>query len=336
MTRVPFVIAEAGVNHNGDLQRALAMVDAAAESGADCVKFQAFDPDKLIAKGTRSAAYQARNTGSADQLEMIRSLALSLDDFARLAERCRQRGIEFLATAFDVELVEDLVRLGMRRIKVASGELTNHPALERFAGLAMPVLLSTGMADDSEISAAVDVLRANGARDITLLQCTSIYPAPAALANLRAMVGMGARNAVPFGYSDHTLGEHTAVAAVAMGACTIEKHFTLDCALPGPDHKASMEPPALAGFIVRLRETAAALGTADKRPGAEERETAALVRRSWHAARDLPAGTQIVARDIVLKRPAAGLAPAVRIVGRRLRTAVAADTPITAAALDEG
>jgi N,N'-diacetyllegionaminate synthase len=336
MSDAPFLIAEAGVNHNGDIARALDMVDAAADAGADCVKFQAFAPEKLIARGTKAAAYQTRNTGEADQLEMIRSLALTLDEFARLAQRCRDRHIEFLATAFDVDMVEDLVRLGMQRIKVASGEMTNHPALERFAGLDLPVVLSTGMADDAEIDAAVDVLRARGAGDITLLQCTSIYPAPAALANLRAMVAMGARNALPYGYSDHTMGDHLAVAAVALGASVIEKHFTLDRSLPGPDHKASLLPRELAELVVRLKETAASLGVAEKRPGAEELQTAALVRRSWHAARDLPAGTVLTARDLVLKRPASGLGPEQRIIGRRLMTTVPADSPITAAALGGG
>jgi N,N'-diacetyllegionaminate synthase len=335
MTSPPFLIAEAGVNHNGDVTRALAMIDAAAAAGADCVKFQAFDPDKLIARGTKAAAYQTRNTGEGDQLEMIRSLALSIDDFAKLAEHCKACGIEFLATAFDVDLVEDLVRLGMQRIKVASGEITNHPALERFAGLDLPVVLSTGMTDDAEIDTAVDVLRSNGARSITLLQCTSIYPAPPALANLRAMVAMGARNALPYGYSDHTIGNHLSVAAVALGASVIEKHFTLDRSLPGPDHKASLEPGELAELVVRLKETAAALGVAEKRPGPEELQTAALVRRSWHAARELPAGAVLTARDIVLKRPAVGIGPEHRIVGRRLKKPVAADTPIMTAALAE-
>lgn len=324
----PFLIAEAGVNHNGDLGRALEMVDAAADAGADCVKFQAFDPDKLIAKGTKAAAYQTRNTGEADQLEMIRDLSLSLDDFARIAERCARRQIEFLATAFDVDLVEDLVRLGMKRIKVASGELTNDPALQTFARLKLPILLSTGMANDAEIDTAVEVLRAAGANQITLLQCTSIYPAPVELANLRAMVAMGERNGVPFGYSDHTLGDHTAIAAVALGAIVIEKHFTLDRSLPGPDHKASLAPGELRLLAARLKETAAALGSPQKRPGAEEQQTAALVRRSWHAARDLPAGTLLDAGDVVLKRPADGLPPAFDIIGRLLTIPLAADMPI--------
>lgn len=326
-----FIIAEAGVNHNGSLDRAIAMVDAAAAAGADCVKFQAFDPEKLIARGTRSAEYQTRNTGEGDQLELIRSLALARSDFERLAHRCRARDVEFLATAFDVDMIDFLAGLGMKRIKVASGEMTNNPALERFAAMGLPVVLSTGMADDGEIDAAVAVLRKAGASAITLLQCTSIYPAPVELTNLNAMVAMGTRNRVPYGYSDHTLGDHVTIAAVAMGATVIEKHFTLDRALPGPDHKASLVPAELSSLVHRIRDVEKALGNARKAPGAEERATAALVRRSWHAARSLRAGTALTHDDVALKRPASGLPPSFRIEGRRLTRDLAPDQPIMAA-----
>lgn len=332
---LPCVIAEAGVNHNGSLARALEMVDAAAAAGADCVKFQAFNPDKLVARGTHAAAYQTRNTGAADQLDMIRPLAFGLDDFGRLAMHCKQRNIEFLATAFDVEAIETLVGFGMRRIKVASGELTNNPALERFAALGLPVVLSTGMATDAEVDAAVSVLRQAGASDITILQCTSIYPAPPELVNLRAMVSMGTRLGLPFGFSDHTLDDHVAIAAVALGATVIEKHFTLDRTLPGPDHKASLEPDELARMVRRLHETVAAMGSSHKSPSAEELETAALVRRSWHAARDVPAGKVLDTSDVVLMRPATGISPEQRVVGRRLVLPVSADQPITSASLGE-
>ncbi len=333
MTGAPFVIAEAGVNHNGDVARAIAMVDAAAEAGADCVKFQAFDPEKLIAHGTKAADYQTRNTGEADQLEMIRSLALTLQDFERVAKRCHARGIEFLATAFDDDMLGALVAMGMRRIKIASGELTNTPALVRSSRLGLPVILSTGMADDPEVDAAIGVLRRAGAREITVLQCTSIYPAPVELANLRAMVAMGERNGIPYGYSDHTLGSATAIAAVALGACVIEKHFTLDRKLPGPDHKASLEPGEMADLIAMLKEACLALGTAEKCPGPEERSTAALVRKSWHAARDLVAGTVLTEGDVVLKRPASGLPPSESLIGRRLVRDVGADRPISASSV---
>lgn len=331
MSRRVFIIAEAGVNHNGSLDRAIGMVDAAAAAGADCVKFQAFDPEKLVARGTRSAEYQTRNTGEGDQLELIRSLALSRGDFERLAHRCRARDVEFLATAFDVDMIDFLVGLGMKRIKVASGELTNHPALRRFAQLRLPIVLSTGMADDGEIDTAVAVLRSAGAGDVTLLQCTSIYPAPVEHTNLLAMPAMGARNRVPYGYSDHTLGDHIAIAAAAMGAVMIEKHFTMDRGLPGPDHKASLVPAELSAMVHRIRDVEKAIGAASKAPGPEERETATLVRRSWHAARGLRAGSIIAHDDIALKRPAHGLPPSATIVGRRLVRDLATDQPIMAA-----
>lgn len=330
----PFVIAEAGVNHNGDLGRALAMVDAAQAAGADCIKFQAFDTAKLIAAGTPTAAYQARNTGEADMRAMVAKLELSRADFARLAARCSKVGIEFLCTAFDEDFIDDLIALGMKRIKIASGELTNKPALERFAKAGLPIFLSTGMASDAEVDEAIFCLRTAGARDLTVLQCTSIYPAPPALANLNAMVAMGRRNGIPFGYSDHTLDDHLAIAASALGASVIEKHFTLDCALPGPDHRASLDPKALTRMVKRLRETAEGLGSALKAPGPEERATAAIVRRSWHAARALEAGTVLKPSDLILKRPANGLPPARSLDGCRLKRALAADQAITEDALE--
>ncbi|MGE4221384.1 MAG: N-acetylneuraminate synthase family protein [Alphaproteobacteria bacterium] len=326
----PTVIAEAGVNHNGDLDRALAMVTAAAEAGADYVKFQAFSADKLVSHGARTAAYQADNTGETEQAALLRKLELPLDAFATIAAACRKAGIGFMATAFDVDQVEALVALGMDRIKVASGELTNTPALARFAGLGLPVLLSTGMATLDEVGEAIAVLRAHGAQDITLLHCTSLYPAPVTALNLSAIHTMAAAFGLPVGYSDHSLGDHAAIAAVALGASVIEKHFTLDRSLPGPDHRASLEPDELGTMIRRLTETAAALGDGIKAPAPGEAETARLVRRSWHAARPLPAGTVLGPDDLTLKRPADGLPPAQSPVGKPLCRAVAADAAITA------
>jgi N,N'-diacetyllegionaminate synthase len=255
-SRSPFVIAEAGVNHNGDLGRALEMVEVARAAGADAVKFQAFTPEELVAAGTATAAYQAKNTGRADQLELLRTLTLSRDDFRKLAQRCRELDIEFLCTAFDVDFVETLVDFGMRRIKVASGEMTNTLALRRFAVLGLPVVLSTGMATLSEVEEAVSTLRMAGARDVTLLHCTSIYPAPDSAINLLAMETLSDHFHLPVGYSDHSMGDHVSIAAVALGATIIEKHFTPSRALPGPDHQASLEPVELQSFIAKLRATA--------------------------------------------------------------------------------
>lgn len=328
LCKAPFIIAEAGINHNGRLDLALQMVDVAAQAGADCVKFQAFDANNLTAVGTKTAKYQARNTGQVDQREMLKSLEFRLADFERIAERCATNGIEFLCTAFDLGMVERLIEIGMRRIKIASGELTNTPALRRFGELGLPVILSTGMATDSEVDEAILVLKRAGAKDITVLQCTSIYPAPISEANLRAMVEMGVRNDVAFGYSDHTIDDHVSIAAVALGACIIEKHFTLDTNLPGPDHLASIEPHSLARMVRRLQETSLALGDGAKNPSSEELETAKLVRRSWHASRDLQAGSVLTNADLVLKRPADGLPPAHAPLGRRLRVFRAADEAI--------
>jgi len=328
-----FIIAEAGVNHNGDVGRAIALVDAAAKVGADCIKFQAFDPGKLVAEGTGTAAYQSRNTSTTDQRDLIRDLALSIQEFAIIAEHCRRHDIEFLATVFDIDLLDALLGLGMKRLKVASGELTNTPALALFARRHLPIYLSTGMATDAEVDEAVGVLRGSGATDITVMQCTSIYPAPPALANLNAMVAMGRRNELPYGYSDHTLGGHISIAATALGATVIEKHFTLDRMLPGPDHKASLEPAELARLVTHVRETAAALGSSQKQPGPEEQATAALVRRSWHSRREISAGTELTTNDLILKRPAHGFPPSAAPIGRTASQTIPADCAITEASL---
>ena len=329
----PLIIAEAGVNHNGDLGRALELVAAAAEAGADYVKFQAFTAAELVTAGTGTAAYQAENTGEADQGTLLGGLELPLDAFAKITAACQKNNLGFLCTAFDVDVIDALVGFGMDRIKVASGELTNTPALRRFAALGLPVLLSTGMATLDEVAVAIDQLKSAGTTDITLLHCTSLYPAVPESLNLRAMVTMADAFGLPVGYSDHSLGDHASVAAVALGASVIEKHFTLDRSLPGPDHKASLEPGDLAAMICKLRETAAMLGDGDKKPAPGEAETAALVRRSWHARRDLPAGAVVKAGDVALKRPADGLSPAQSPVGRTLSAAVKANAPLRAADL---
>lgn len=325
---MPMVIAEAGVNHNGSLARAKRMVRVAAEAGADYVKFQAFRAETLASRGAATAAYQKKNAGARDQLTLLRKLELSLDDFGALAQECRRARIGFLVTPFDTAMAAPLVAMGMDRIKIPSGELTNEPMLRELARLRLPVILSTGMASKAEVARALSVLRRGGARDVTLLHCTSLYPAPIDAVNLRAVETMRRTFGVPVGYSDHSLGDHVAVAAVALGACMIEKHFTLDRDLPGPDHKASLEPAELKTMIARLRETAAALGDGVKQPARGEAAVARVVRRSWHACRDLPAGTVIGRDDVALKRPADGLPPRDVPFGRRLKRARRADSAI--------
>jgi N,N'-diacetyllegionaminate synthase len=311
------VIAEAGVNHDGDVGRARELVHAAADAGADMVKFQAFRAKEIASRSAEPAHYQRQRAGAASQQDLLEALTLDLDDFAGLAELCKSANIEFLCTAFDVAMLAELVAMGMPCIKIASGELTNSPALERAAALNRPILLSTGMATLAEVRSALDVLGRAQAYDITLLHCTSLYPAPIDAINLRAMVTLRQAFDLPVGYSDHTLGDHVAITAVALGACVIEKHLTLDAGSAGPDHAASLEPEAFAVMVGRLRETAAALGDGVKAPSPDEIEMAALVRRSWHAARDLDAGHRLSEEDICLKRPATGLAPVWRALAKR-------------------
>ncbi len=324
------IIAEAGVNHDGSLDKAIALVRSAHSSGADVVKFQHFRAETIVAAGATTAVYQAANTGETSQMALLRALEMDIESFAEIARVCREEGIAFLCTAFDMDAAADLVALGMPALKIPSGELTNHPMLAAYARFGLPVWLSTGMADMDEVGAALSVLDAAGARDVTLLHCTSLYPAPPEALNLKAMAAMAARFGRPVGYSDHSLDDHASIAAVALGATLIEKHFTLDRTASGPDHKASLEPGAFAAMARRLRETAAMLGDGVKRPHEAEIDTARLVRRSWHAARDLEAGRIIAEGDVTLKRPATGLAPSQSPLGHRLSRARATDEAIRA------
>lgn len=322
------VIAEAGVNHNGDLGRAREMVRAAAETGADYVKFQAFRAQGLVSHKAATAAYQEANAGARDQLSLLRELELSIEDFAILAKECRHARIGFLVTPFEIEMVPPLVAMGMDRIKIPSGEITNEPMLHDLARFRLPIILSTGMTTLDEVEAALTILTEAGAGDITVLHCTSLYPAPSESLNLRAMTTMARHFGRPVGYSDHSLGDTAAIAAVALGATVIEKHFTLDRSLPGPDHRASLEPGEFAGMVRKLHDTVSMLGDGEKRPVGEEIATASLVRRSWHARRELRSGTDLAASDLVLKRPAHGLPPSAPPIGRRLANNIEADAPI--------
>lgn len=324
----PVIIAEAGVNHCGDADRARDMVRAAAAAGADYVKFQAFRTDEIVAPEAATAAYQSAHTGLARQADLLRDLELSVPEIAMLADACAESNIRFLCTPFDVEVATALVDMGMDHIKVPSGELNNLPYLRQIGNFGLPVFLSTGMGTLEEVRHAIAVLASAGAGEITALHCTSLYPAPAGTINLRAMITMRDALGVPVGYSDHSLGSHVAIAAAALGATVIEKHFTLDRSLPGPDHAASLEPAELADMITHIRETRVALGNGVKAPAPEELETARKARRSWHAARDLAAGTVIAIGDAVLKRPADGLPADAEPEGRRLLRPVAANAPI--------
>ncbi len=309
-----FVIAEAGVNHNGRLDLAHRLVDVAADAGADAVKFQTFDPAKLVSSGAASTPYQRERGGATDQLSLLRALTLPAEAWAALREHAEERGIAFLSTPFDLDSARMLVDLGVPALKVSSGELTNLPYLRRLAVLGVPLLVSTGMGDAAEVAAAVHACAP--APGLALFHCVSAYPAPLAEANLRVIPALVDEHGVPVGWSDHTPGLTAALGAVALGASLLEKHMTTDRGLPGPDHAASVEPSELTDYVAQAKALAGALGDGVKRRMPSEVENAGLVRRSWHAAVDLPAGTVLTEDHLVLLRPETGLSPTVEIVGR--------------------
>jgi N,N'-diacetyllegionaminate synthase len=307
-----FVIAEAGVNHNGSVEMALQLVDAAAAAGADAIKFQSFRAHLLAVADAPRAAYQREASGTAGgQLEMLRALELSADEHRRIAAHCRRRGIEFLSSPFDDESIALLATLGLERLKVPSGELVDVPYLRRVAALGLPLIVSTGMATLSEVGAALAVLEAAGCprERVTVLHCSTEYPTPPADVNLRAMVTMRDALGVAVGYSDHTEGIAVAVAAAALGAGVIEKHLTLDRSLPGPDHRTSLEPGRFGEMVLALRAVEIALGDGVKRPTAGELENAAAARKSIVAARAIAAGETLTADNLTVKRPGTGMSP---------------------------
>lgn len=313
-----FVIAEAGVNHNGSAELALQLVDVAARCGADAVKFQTFSADKLVRRGAEKAAYQQAATGGGDQHSMLKQLEMSEDLHRKLFARCQEMNIEFMSTPFDEEAVDFLLGLGMRRIKVPSGEITNIPFLRFLAGKNVPLIVSTGMASLAEVQDAVKAIAAERSRlgymqelyqMLCILHCTSNYPAAPSDVNLRAMRTMANVIGMPVGYSDHTLGLAVSTAAVALRATVIEKHFTLDKQMPGPDHQASLDPEELAQLIDQIRAVESALGSSEKAPVPSELPVRALVRRSVTTVRDIAAGEILKASDVSLMRPGIGIPP---------------------------
>lgn len=306
------IIAEAGVNHNGELAMALRLVDAAADAGADLVKFQMFSAEKLATPGANRADYQVANTGREEsQLEMLRRLELGADAHRAIAAHCAARRIGFLSSGFDIESVDFLVGLGIPMVKVPSGEITNLPYLRHIGGLGKPVILSTGMAALDEVGAAIAVLERAGLRreDITVLHCTTSYPASIEDVNLLAMLSMRDAFKLRTGYSDHTLGIEVATAAVALGATVIEKHFTLDAALPGPDHRASLEPAQFKAMVTAIRNIERALGDGVKLPRPVEEGNKLVARKSLVAACPIRAGEKFSERNIAVKRPGSGVSP---------------------------
>jgi N,N'-diacetyllegionaminate synthase len=330
------IIAEAGVNHNGDPELAVRLIEAAAAAGADAVKFQSFSAERIVRAGTSTVGYQQQNSGDLDQFEMLRRLELPAGLVGRLVQRCAALGnIEFMSTPFDEVAADELVQLGMQRIKIPSGELTNLPFIAYLARKDLPLILSTGMGSTEEVAEAIAVIARTRAaigalrplaEMLTILHCTSNYPTAPGDVNLRAMVSMREQFKVPVGYSDHTAGVTVPIAAVALGAVVIEKHFTLDRTMRGPDHKASLEPGELADMVRQIRLVEQCLGDGAKVPRATELPTRELVRRSAVAARTIPAGAVVTEADIVLLRPGTGIAPRDlrRLLGQRTARAIAA------------
>jgi N-acetylneuraminate synthase len=330
MSRV-FIIAEAGVNHNGSLDMALQLVDAAKQSGADAVKFQSFKADQLATRSAHKAAYQERTTSQAEsQFDMLKRLELDRAAHERILRHCEDRGIQFLSSPFDLPSIDLLAEMNLPVYKVPSGELTNEPYLRKIGAKGKPVILSTGMATLGEVEEAINTLRAAGAGQLTLLHCVTEYPAPYAEVNLRAMHTLKLAFGLPVGYSDHTPGIEVSIAAAALGAEMIEKHFTLDRSLPGPDHAASLEPGELKAMVTAIRNVEAALGTGIKAPAPCEIPNISVARKSLVAARSLPAGHKLQEQDLNIKRPGNGLAPKLMpaLVGRTLRVAVERDALI--------
>lgn len=306
-----FVIAEAGVNHNGDLALARELIAVAAEAGADAVKFQTFRAERLASPTAPKAAYQAANEerGDESQLDMLRRLEMPDDWYPVLIEDARRRGIVFLSTPFEEESADFLDRHNLPAFKIPSGELTNLRFLAHLARKQRPLILSTGMAVLNEVALALDAIKAAGGRAVAVLQCVSSYPTPLMQANVRGMMTLQRAFGVPVGYSDHTEGIDAALAAAALGADILEKHITVSRRLPGPDHRASLEPDELADMVRRVRRIEQALGTGEKHPTADELQTAAVARKSVVVARAVAAGTVLDAADLTIRRPGTGLAP---------------------------
>lgn len=305
-----YIIAEAGVNHNGDVSLAKKMINVAKAAGVDAIKFQTFKSEKLVTKNSVKAEYQKKNTANSEsQLEMLKKLELTEDQFMELKDYCKETGITFLSTPFDFESIDFLYKLGVGQWKIPSGEMTNLPYLIKIAETRLPVILSTGMATLDEVGMAVAVLKKNGTKQITLLHCTTEYPTPFDEVNLKAMLTLKNTFKLPVGYSDHTMGIEIPIAAVAMGAVTIEKHFTLDRTMTGPDHQASLVPDELKAMVEAIRHIEAALGDGKKEPSASEKKNLVIARKSIVASSKIKKGELFTPENLIVKRPGNGLSP---------------------------
>lgn len=325
------IIAEAGVNHNGELEIAKELVREAKKCGADIVKFQTAKLSSLVSKTAKMAEYQKENIGQEmSQREMLKKLLLSYDEFTELAAYCREIGITFLSTPFDLESIDFLEELGCDMWKIPSGEITNLPYLEKIGKTHKNIILSTGMCTMQEVEDAVNVLDKNDCGKITLLHCTTQYPTAYCDVNLKAMLTLHKKFGYDVGYSDHTQGIEVPIAAIAMGATVIEKHFTLDRNMEGPDHKASLEPHELRAMVCAIHNIEQAMGDGVKRPSASERRNIGIVRKSIVAKRDISEGEILSEENITTKRPGTGISPMMweKVIGQRARKNYKADEMI--------
>ena len=315
-----FIIAEAGVNHNGSIEIARKLVDEAVSAGADAVKFQTFKAENLVCKNAKKAAYQMETTNSDEsQFDMLKKLELTPEMHRELIDYCRGKGIMFLSTPFDIDSLHYLVQCGIKIIKIPSGEITNYPYLREVGRIGKPVILSSGMSTLDEVGIALNVLKEYGSRDITILHCNTEYPTPYADVNLRAMMTIKDKLGVKVGYSDHTQGTEVSVAAVALGAVVIEKHFTLDKNMEGPDHKASLEPSELYEMVRQIRNIEASLGDGIKEPSASEKKNIEVARKSIVAKKVIRKGDVFTEENLTTKRPGTGISPMQwnKVIGHR-------------------
>lgn len=310
MNKKVFIIAEAGVNHNGDINIAKKLVDVAKDAGVDAIKFQTFISEKVVSINAPKAEYQNKNTSSKEtQLDMVKKLELSFDEFIELNEYCKKKNIEFLSTAFDFDSIDFLSGLNMKRWKVPSGDITNLPYLIKIAKLEKPIILSTGMSTMDDIKSAISILKENGSQEITILHCTTEYPTPFSDVNLKAMNTIKNQFGFAVGYSDHTKGIEVPIAAVSLGATVIEKHFTLDRNMEGPDHKASLEPNELKIMVDSIRNIEVALGDGEKRIAESERKNMLIARKSIIAKINIEKGEILTEKNLTVKRPGNGISP---------------------------
>jgi len=326
-----FIIAEAGVNHNGELTKALELVDIARDAGADAVKFQLYRADEQVSRAAPTAQYQRDHTRETQMLEMARSYDLPWEAHRDIKRHCDSVGITYLSSCFDTKAVDFFLELRGAGIKVGSGEITNYPLLAYMSATGKPILLSTGMSTLDDVAGAVAHIRASGPSELALFQCTSNYPTDPGDANLRALQTLKHEFDMPVGYSDHTRSNTAAIAAVALGASIIEKHFTLDRALPGPDHHMSLSPDELRAYVADIRTTERALGNGIKEPCEQELATMLVARRSLVSTKLIPAGDTLTDENVTLKRPATGIDPRLwpTVRGRKVKAEIQPDIPIT-------